>query len=1096
LDRPAAEPAEERRLVSILFADLVGFTERSDEADPEDVRRTLVPFHGAAKQAIERFGGRLDKFIGDAAMGVFGAPVAHEDDPERAVRAALDLLGSVERLRASDPALSIRVAVNTGEAVVAFGEGPQVGEAVAGDVVNTASRMQSVAPRDGLVVGEETWRAVRDRFDAEEQEPVTVKGKAVPLRIWRVAGERAAAAPSEPTELVGRRNELALLGELFGRVVERRAPELVTIVADPGVGKTRLTREFRRELGSDIRWFAGACLPYGDGATFGALIDVLRAAAEVGPGAAPEDVRAAIGSLVGRVAVDPSDRGWLLGRLEPLLGVSSEGDGATAYSDASALESAAACARVLAHAAAAAPIVVEIEDLHWAEAGLLEAIEHLVRELEGTPALLLCTARPEFLEKGAGRVGTTIHLSELSVDETHMLLHELLSRGAVAGELEDVLLERAGGNPLYAIEFVRMLRDAGRDVASDAVPTSVHGVIAARLDAIPAEDRTLLQDASVVGTAFWPGALDALASEPRASEDGLAGLVRRGLVAVATSSWFPGQTEYGFTHALIREVAYGRLPRRARARKHLAVGRWLEDGAGERAAEIADVLANHFAVATELASAAGETAEADEAREPALRWLSAAGDAASRIDESDAFSLFDRARALAVPGSPAYSEALSRSGIAGRRANRLTGPEVLARYEDSLAIERRDGDPARIGGALVRLGSQLGVMGEAERATAALDEAVALLEAIPPSQQLARACAFRAEEEMFAGRPAASLGWAERAVELGRELDADDVVVMALHIRGDDRCTLGDVGGIDDFHDALRIAQTGGSASNLVISHTYVGEWRWLLQGPAAALPDYEEAMVIAQRRGALNQGVQAKMVTLGILTDLGRWDEALRWTDELLDLGPGQLDVPFEVVVRAVRSWLRLMRGVDEELDDPRELVERARPTGALQVIARALAVAACLAQARGDRASATAMLAEFDEVTRDVAPTYRATNMPTVIRACLDLGDVGRARSLAAPLDVRTPYERLHMDTAEAVALELGGDAATAEVRYADVVARWEAFGCLFEAAAAAFGRGRCLLALGRPDEAQAALARARAGFEQLGARPWIARVDAVAA
>ncbi len=1088
-----ATPVEERRLVSILFADLVGFTARSDEADPEDVRRTLVPFHERAKDAIERFGGTLDKFIGDAAMGVFGAPVAHGDDAERAVRAGLDLLGSMRELSEADPDVAVRVAVNTGEAVVAFGEGPQVGEAVAGDVVNTASRMQAAAPRDGLVIGEETWRSVRERFVAEERDAVSVKGKAAPIRIWRVLGERRTTAPEEVAPLVGRQRELAMLGERLRLADARRTPEAVTIVADPGIGKTRLTREFRRELGPDVPWFAGACLPYGDGVTFRALSDVVRAAAGIDRGAEGEVARIAVGSLADRVAVDPSDRAWLLGRLEPLLGISADGEREGERPDASPRESAAACARVLAHAAAAGPIVVELEDLHWAEPGLLEAIEHLVRALEGTPALVLCTARPEFAERNVGWGGDTIRLSELTAEETRSLLHELLRRDEVADEVEDALLERAGGNPLYALEFVRMLSDTGRDLASDAVPTSVHGVIAARLDAIPAEDRAVLLDASVVGTAFWPGALDALATGPGAA-DGVRELIRRGMVTVLSPSRLPEQPEYGFTHALIREVAYGRLPRSARARKHLAVGRWLEGEARESIEDLAPMLANHFAVAAELAEAAGEAAEADAARDPAIRWLFAAGDAASRIDESDAFTLFERALALAPPGSPSFSEALWRSGIAGRRAHRLTGAEVLDRYDASLVIERRDGDPARIGGALVRLGSQLAVMGEGERATSAFDEAVELLEAIPPGAELARACAFRAEEEMFAGRPEVSLGWAERAVELGRALRAEDVVVMALHIRGDDRCTLGDVEGLEDFEEALSIAQTGGSASNLVISHTYVGEWRWLLEGPAAALPAYEEAMAVAERRGSLNQGTQAKMVALGLLSDLGQWDRALRWSEELLGLGPGQLDLPFEIVVRASRSWLSLMRGITDDLDDPRELVERARPTRTLQVIARVLAVAASLALARGDRASASDLLREFDEVTRDVASTYRATNALTVVRVCADLGDVERARSIAGALDVRPPYERIHMDTAAAYAQELEGDVAGAEVIYAEVVPRWEAFRCPFEAAAAAFGRGRCLLALGRPEQARAALRAARATFVELGALPWVARVDAV--
>ena len=429
----AAAPVEERRLVSILFADLVGFTARSDEADPEDVRRTLVPFHERAKDAIERFGGTLDKFIGDAAMGVFGAPVAHGDDAERAVRAGLDLLGSMRELSEADPDVAVRVAVNTGEAVVAFGEGPQVGEAVAGDVVNTASRMQAVAPA----------RRARDRRGDVALGPRTLRDRGTGRRQRQgeggtdpdlAGGGRASHDGAGGGRAAGRAAARARHARGTLRLAEaRRVPEAVTIVADPGVGKTRLTQEFRRELGPDVPWFAGACLPYGDGVTFRALVDVVRAAAGIDRGAEGDVARIAVGSLADRVAVDPSDRAWLARAAGAAAGRLVRRRREGERPDASARESAAACARILAHAAADGPIVVELEDLHWAEAGLLEAIEHLVRGLEGTPALVLCTARPEFAERADGWGGDTIRLSELTADETRALLHELLRRDEVAG---------------------------------------------------------------------------------------------------------------------------------------------------------------------------------------------------------------------------------------------------------------------------------------------------------------------------------------------------------------------------------------------------------------------------------------------------------------------------------------------------------------------------------------------------------------------------------------------------------------------------------------------------------------------------------------
>ena len=284
--------------------------------------------------------------------------------------------------------------------------------------------------------------------------------------------------------------------------------------------------------------------------------------------------------------------------------------------------------------------------------------------------------------------------------------------------------------------------------------------------------------------------------------------------------------------------------------------------------------ARHFSTAVELAEAANDDEIVDFACGPAVEWLMAAGDRARRLDASGAFALYDRAAQLATETNALRAEVLARSARMGRRSGRIDPGEVMARYEESLAILRGLGDPLPVGEAMTRLGSQAGAIGDAARSSELLAEAIEVLEAEPPGIELARAYAYRAEEEMFAGHVRESLGFADRALELRSDAPEDDeIAVMALHIRGDARCSLGDEGGLEDLEEALSIALTRGSASNLVISHTYVGEWRWLLEGPAAALPAYEEAMAVAERRGSLNQGTQAKMVALGLLSDLGEWD-------------------------------------------------------------------------------------------------------------------------------------------------------------------------------------------------------------------------------
>lgn len=1110
LGAPVAErvQAQERRVVTILFVDLVGFTERSDRADPEDVRRTLVPFHARVKEDIERYGGTLDKFIGDAVMGVFGAPVSHEDDPARAVRAALRILDSIGDLAQADPNLAVRVAVHTGEAVVTFGQGPQVGEAVTGDVVNTASRMQSVAPRNAVVIGPATHRLTRGLFDFEELPAATVKGKAEPLLIWRVVGERI---PSDGEEsrppLVGRRHELALLREVFAGVERDGASGFVTVVGEPGIGKSRLIHEFRQEVDGRAGWLVGTCVPYGEDVTFRPVADLIRTLAGIERADEAARARAKLRTLSDAVEPSSSEREWLLGRLEMLVGLGQAAGAAVTGPGGGvpARESAVACARVLAVAAEQRPVVVVLEDVHWAQPILREAIESLADELRDRAVMLLCSARPDPMEAdgrrwGAGRPGAaTIRLEALTDEDASALLSELQVQAGLPERTRREVVERAAGNPLYALEFARMLSESAETEGGAAgpmpVPETVQAVIAARLDGIPAELRSLTQDAAVVGPAFWPAALAALSgrAEPEVRE-AIAGLVRRGVVERRASSRLPHQAEFAFTHELIRDVSYRRLPRLARARKHLAAGSWLELAAGDRAPEQADALANHFAQAVDLATTAGALEEAERAREPAVRWLLTAADLASRLDQRGAFALFDRALALAPGGTHERTQALAGSGLMGRRSGALAGPEVLRRYEEALGIERDLGDPSGIGRALVRMGSQLGALGHASRAREALAEAVAVLDTRPPGPELARACAFRAEEEMFSGHPEDARPWAERALELARRFGLEDVTVMALHIRGDARCSGGDGGGLDDLREAARLAEASGQVHDIVISESYVGEWLAAFEGPAAALVHFEAAIALAERRGAIAQWHWARAHAIQALVQGGDWPRALRWSEELMAVGREGLDLTVFSVARTERSHLLLLMGRGDETDRPRELVELARPTEEIQAIAPALVAAAVLAEAAGDAREARSFLGQFEEVTREVAGEYRTTHLAEVVRACAAVGELDLADRLVQESRSVTPRDRLNVDASRAVVAEARGDAGAAEHRYAEAAEGWRTFGCPREEGEALLGRARCLLGLGPGDEALPALDAARELFLRLGASLLVARADAV--
>lgn len=1035
--------------MSILFADLVGFTERSDRADPEDVRRILVPFHAAAKDEIERFGGTLDKFIGDAAMGVFGSPVAHEDDPERAVSAALAILRGVEQLRSIDPDLAIRVAVNTGDALVSLAGGVQVGESVAGDVVNTASRMQSVAAPGELVIGESTVDAVGGRFDVEPMPAATVKGKAEPLRLWRVAGASAGHPVAARVPFVDRIDERRLLGDAMSHVVGGDGSATIVIVADPGMGKSRLLDEMEVSVENGVRWRIGRCEPYGEGVTFGAVADVLRQEIGVERTADPSELTTALQDHVQALGIDPA---WAASRLMPALGV-----GGTVSEHVGVVEIAVAFGAVLK--ARAAPLVLVFEDLHWAQPALSELVVALLGELHDSATLVLVTARPELLERDEGwsSRGELLRLQPLSQEDTGSLVSAMLPSGDEQ-ERRSTLLERTGGNPLFAVELARMMSESGSEPAHVEVPSSIRAVIAARLDRLPAELRTLLQSAAVVGLEFWPGAVAASQGVPEDDvQRRLEQLVARGLADPVGASLFPRQEAFAFSHALVRDVAYGQLTRTVRARAHLEVTRWIERAAGSRADELAESLAYHAGESLEFARAAGLEETADEVRGPALRWILAAADRTARLDAAPAFERYERARALAEPGSAELAEALAGSAFTGRRSGLLEAPEVLRRHEEAVVLRRTIGDPRALGRSLVALGSQLAAMGDAALSREARAEAVRVLEALPPGPDLGRVYAYIAEEAMFAGRVQPALEGANRALELVADR-VPDVETMALHIRGDARCSLGDESGLEDLERALELSIRIGSFADEVTSETYLAEWLWAYRGPAEGTRHYQRAIDVGERHGVVSQHLWSVAGSTGPLFDSGEWDLALSRSEELLARDPASIDPALRVAARVVVARISSLRGRPHEAGDPQELVDLAEPLEEMQVLAPALVVAAQLTLAEKDHERTTGYLERFAAVTKDVAETYRESLLAPVARIAVAVGRADLAADLVEMSGGRTPREDLNVRTAAAIVAEVRGDADSAARGSAEVADGWRAFGNPFELAMAILGRARC--------------------------------------
>ncbi len=584
---------EERRIVTVLFVDLVGFTSRAETLDPEDVRAILARYHERVRIEIERFGGLVEKFIGDAVMAIFGAPLAYGDDAERAVRAALAIREALAELNATDPELDLqaRIAVNTGEAVVTLAARPGHGEAmVAGDVVNTAARLQVSAPVNGIVVGEETYRSTRSAIEYEPGEPVTARGKSSPVPVWHAigasvpVGERTLSA----VPMLGRERELEVLRSTWEGVVEERRAHLITIFGPPGIGKSRLAHEFGdlvTELGG--RTLRGRSTPYGASSPYAALAGHLKQVAQIfdsdSSSEAAEKLLATVTQLLG--ADEATD---VSAHLASLIGLRT----GTEAADRETLFLAAR--RVVEQLAAHRPTLLVFEDLHWADASMLDLLDELAARLHDAPVFLLAVARPELVTErpmwGGGLPAyTALPLEPLREEGARELAERLL--GHPDPEQLDHLIETSEGNPLFIEEMAAALNEAPAGT-SRTLPTSIQALIAARLDALPEDERALLLDASVVGRVFWDGAAASIA-EGRDIRPLLGSLERRDLIRRESVSRLRRQQQFRFKHGLICDVAYQRLTRAARRTRHAVVARFLEEATGESAAA-ADAIAHHW----------------------------------------------------------------------------------------------------------------------------------------------------------------------------------------------------------------------------------------------------------------------------------------------------------------------------------------------------------------------------------------------------------------------------------------------------------------------------------------------------------------------
>ncbi|MBA3587195.1 MAG: AAA family ATPase, partial [Chloroflexi bacterium] len=632
--RGAQDPVAERRLVSVLFADLVGFTPFAEKRDSEEVRETLTRYFDLASEVITRYGGIVEKFIGDAVMAVWGTPTAQEDDAERSVRAALELVAAVKDL---GPGIQARAGVLTGEAAVTLGATNQ--GMVAGDIVNTAARLQSVAEPGTVLVGESTMRSASAAITFEAVGEHELKGKSGPMAAWRalrVVAERGGRGRSDILEapFVGRDDELRLLKELFHATGREGRTRLVSVMGPAGIGKSRLGWEFFKYIDGVLEpvwWHTGRSPSYGDGITFWALGEMVRRRAGLAADDDEATTRTRIAETVVEHIPDEGERRWIEPALLALLGIGTGG----------AEQLFSAWRTFFERMAETGTVALVFEDLHWADSGTLEFIEHLLEWSRTSPIFIVTLARPELLERrqnwGAGKRNfTSLYLEPLAEGAMGELLSGLvpgLSQAAIRA-----IVARADGIPLYAVETVRTLIAEGRlslegeryvpsgDLTTFAVPETLHALIAARLDGLPAEDRTLLTHAAVLGQSFTPQGIGAVTGTTESEvEPRLRDLVRRELLVHIADARSPERGQYAFVQSLIREVAYGMVSRRDRKVRHLAAARYFETLPTD---EMSGALARHYLAAHENATAGPE---ADALTAQARIALKAAADRAMTL---------------------------------------------------------------------------------------------------------------------------------------------------------------------------------------------------------------------------------------------------------------------------------------------------------------------------------------------------------------------------------------------------------------------------------------------------------------------------------
>ncbi|MGH2596710.1 MAG: adenylate/guanylate cyclase domain-containing protein [Actinomycetota bacterium] len=1105
---PRPAPVSERKLVSVLFADLVGFTTLSENRDPEEVRELLSRYFETARTLIARYGGTVEKFIGDAVMAVWGTPITQEDDAERAVRAGLELVDAVAAMGAEvgAPDLSARAGVATGETAVTIGaEGQGL---VAGDLVNTASRVQAAAEPGTVSVTEATRHMTEAAIAYEDARLHELKGKAERVALSRAirvialrGGELRSTGLESP--FVGRDRELRTMKDLLHRCWDEGRAHLLSVTGIGGIGKSRLSWEFLKYIDGlidSVWWHRGRCLSYGDGVTYWALSEMVRTRAGIAEEEAPASAAAKLRACVEEFIADPEERGWVEPRLAHLLGIEER-------TFSSRDELFAGWRLFFERIADRGPVVMVFEDLQWADDALLDFVDYLVEWAREHPLFVVTLARPELTERrsdwGVGkRRFTSLYLEPLSDDAIDELLQGMVP--GLPDELRARIRDRAEGVPLYAVETVRMLLDRGLLVrAGDRfepteaieqldVPESLQGLIASRLDGLPPDERTLLQVGAVLGKTFTRNAIAALSGSPdERLDDVLGSLVRKELLSIQNDPRATDHGQYGFLQSLVQKIAYDTLSKKDRKERHLAVAENIERTWAGDEDEVVEVLASHYVEAYELAP---DAADAVAIRSKARETLTRAGRRAQSLAAPRAArGYFLRAAELANANLE-RAELKELAGIMADISGSTNEAIVdLEEAEDLFRAEGRTHDAARVS---ARIGDAMWDKSMLDEALARMTPALEILKDDEPDADLAVLAAQLGRIHFFAGHLEQAAEAVDLALVVAESLWLPETISEAMNTKG-----------------LIASARSRPEESHALIKRSL--EIALENDAPSAAIrayfnlanemferDRYDDAseldlagLALSRRLGWSAPEWFSKMHIVSHQWLRGAWDEALATMRE----APSPEEEP------AVRSgiegiaWsaiqIAIQRGDVDEADRFFDVWDRYDDTVDVQIRSVYRSVQALVATAHGDHRRALELAREAFDLRDLLSPRHGAIKSayPAAVEAALALGDVGSAESLVSTVEtwkpgVISPFMRAETERFRA---RLSSDAPETEGRFKSAAGLFREIGTPFYLACTLLEHGEWLIANDRTGDADPLLREAREIFERLEATPWLQRL-----